>query len=72
VDVSVGELLEHVQVVMRTLSFEKPAFAMAGGMLRSHLRSLLLARLEGQLGPVSHVTDPILGAITLARRLARG
>jgi len=71
VDAAVAELVEQVQVVLRTLRIEKPPFAMAGGMLRSHLRTLLLARLGDQLGPVSHVTDPVLGAIALAKRLVR-
>jgi N-acetylglucosamine kinase-like BadF-type ATPase len=72
VDTAAAELVEQVQVVLRTLGLEKPPFAMAGGMLRSHLKTLLLARLGGQLGQVTHVTDPILGAIALAKRLMKG
>jgi N-acetylglucosamine kinase-like BadF-type ATPase len=70
VEEAVNELVAHVEVVIRTLGLQKPPFALSGGMLRSHLRTLLLTRLGDQLGPVSHVTDPVLGAITLAKRLA--
>jgi N-acetylglucosamine kinase-like BadF-type ATPase len=63
------ELADHVQVVIRSLRLTKPPLAISGGMLRSQIRTLLLEALADQIGPVSHVTDPVLGAVTLAQRL---
>jgi N-acetylglucosamine kinase-like BadF-type ATPase len=66
-----AELVAHVQVVMKTLRLEKPPLALSGGVLRSQARTLLLSGLGAEIGPVTHVSDPVVGAVTLARRLMR-
>jgi N-acetylglucosamine kinase-like BadF-type ATPase len=69
---AVGELVAHVRVLSQTLRLVKPPLALSGGVLRSQVRTQLLAALHGEVGPVNHVTDPVVGAIALARRLLRG
>ena len=69
---AVGELVAHVRVLSQTLRLEKPPLALSGGVLRSHVRTQLTAALDGEIGPVNHVTDPVVGAVALARRLLRG
>lgn len=66
------ELAAHVRVVIGKLRLTRPPLALGGGMLRSHLRTLLMVAVAAEIGPVSHVTDPVLGAITLAQRLLKG
>ena len=68
---SVRELHDHVQVVLRTLRVTSPPLAISGGMFRPHFRALFLAGLEGQIGSVNQVQDPVVGAMTLARRLLK-
>jgi len=41
------------------------ALALSGGLLRSQVRPRLLAALDGEVGPVQHVTDPVAGAVAL-------
>jgi hypothetical protein len=51
----------------------KPPLALGGGlMLRGVLRKSVLAAVESELGPVTQVADPPLGAVVLARRLLQG
>ena len=69
---AVGDLVAHVRVLSQTLRLEKPPLALSGGVLRSHVRTQLLAALDGEIGPVNHVVDPVVGAVALARRLLRG
>jgi N-acetylglucosamine kinase-like BadF-type ATPase len=69
---AVAELVAHVRVLSQTLRLVKPPLALSGGVLRSQVRTQLLAALHGEVGPVNHVTDPVVGAIALARRLLRG
>ena len=79
-DASAGALVEevardlvvHVRVVIARLQLTRPPLALGGGLLRSHLRTLVMVALAAEVGPVSHVTDPVLGAITLAQRLLKG
>ena len=66
------ELVAHVRVVIQKLKLTRPPLALGGGLLRSHLRTLVMVALAAEVGPVSHVTDPVLGAITLAQRLLKG
>ena len=67
---AVSDLVTHVRVLSQTLRLEKPPLALSGGLLRSQVRPRLLAALDGEVGPVQHVTDPVAGAVALARRLA--
>ncbi|HEY5908953.1 MAG TPA: BadF/BadG/BcrA/BcrD ATPase family protein [Vicinamibacteria bacterium] len=69
---AVAELVTHVRVVMRALRLEKPPLALAGGVLRSQVRTLLVGALGEEIGPVTHVADPVAGAVTLARRMLNG
>ena len=63
------ELALQVRTVIRKLSLRRPPLALAGGMLRASLRKAVLASLEEDLGPVSYIAEPALGAVVLARRL---
>ena len=71
VDEVARELAVHVRVVIQKLKLTRPPLALGGGLLRSHLRTLVMVALAADVGPVSHVTDPVLGAITLAQRLLK-
>jgi len=64
-----AELARHVRAVVRKLGVAKPPLALSGGLLRASLRQAVLAQIEGEVGPVTYVTDPPLGGIVLARRL---
>ena len=65
-------LARHVQAVIRKMGVEKPPLALSGGLLRASLRHAVLAKIEGEIGPVNYVTDPPLGGVVLARRLLAG
>ena len=66
------DLARHVQAVIRKMGVEKPPLALSGGLLRASLRHAVLAKIEGEIGPVNYVTDPPLGGVVLARRLLAG
>ena len=66
------DLVVHVRVAIQKLKLTRPPLALGGGLLRSHLRTLVTVALTGEVGPVNHVTDPVVGAITLAQRLLKG
>jgi len=72
VEEAARELVVHVRVAMQKLKLTKPPLALGGGLLRSHLRTLVTNALAGEIGVVNHVTDPVVGAITLAQRLLKG
>lgn len=67
-----NDLVVHVRVVVQKLKLTRPPLALGGGLLRSHLRTLVTAALGAEVGPVNHVTDPVVGAIALAQRLLKG
>ncbi len=69
-DQAAEDLAAHVRTVMRRLGLEQPPLALGGSLFSGHLRDALLSRIDGELGPVCHVADPVLGAVTIARRLA--
>jgi len=65
-----SDLALHVDTVVRRLGLKRPPLALAGGVLRSCLRAALDQAIQSELGPVQFVSDPSLGAVVLARRLA--
>jgi hypothetical protein len=56
---------------VRKLDLARPPLALAGGMLRAHLRSMLTGVLDGEAAGATYVAEPVLGAVKLARRLLR-
>ena len=66
------ELGRVVAAVMRQLTLERPPIALGGGLLgaSSWLRQAIVARHAHDWGPVEYVTDPAIGAVQIARRLA--
>ena len=67
------ELARHVDTIVRRLSLSRPPLAVGGGLLlRAGLRKAVLDAVQSELGPVSAVADPPLGAVVLARRLLHG
>jgi N-acetylglucosamine kinase-like BadF-type ATPase len=64
-----GELADMVAVAVGRIGIEAPPVALAGGMFATSmlLRAALLSRVRIQLGAVTYVDQPVLGAITLAR-----
>jgi N-acetylglucosamine kinase-like BadF-type ATPase len=69
VEEAVADLVLQVKMVVRKLKLVRPPLAVAGGLLRAHLRSLLLGALAGEVASMTHVAEPVLGAVKLARRL---
>jgi N-acetylglucosamine kinase-like BadF-type ATPase len=68
-----GELAVHIDTVIRLLRLTRPPLALGGGlMLRGALRKTMLAAVKSELGPITQVADPPLGAVVLARRLLQG
>jgi len=65
----VRELALQVRTVIRKLSLAHPPLALAGGMLRANLRQAVVSSLGDEVGPVSYIAEPALGAVVLARRL---
>ncbi len=63
------QLAAHVDALVRQLGLTRPPLALAGGVLRATLRNSLQAAIRCEVGPVSYVADPSLGAVALARRL---
>jgi hypothetical protein len=55
--------------VVRRLGLERPPLAMAGGLMRGNVRQAVQAAIRSEVGAVSHVADPPLGAVVLAGRL---
>jgi N-acetylglucosamine kinase-like BadF-type ATPase len=68
-DEATRELALQVQTVIRKLDLHRPPLALAGGMLRASLRHALLSALGDEVGTVTYITEPALGAVVLARRL---
>ena len=69
-DQAADDLADHVRTAVRRLGLERPPLALGGGLFSGHLREALLARIGDEVGPVRYVEDPVLGAVTIARRLA--
>ncbi len=63
-------LAHHVRTAVRRLGLEKPPLALGGGLFSGSLQEALLSRIADEVGPVCYVADPVLGAVTIARRLA--
>ena len=67
------DLARHVDTIVRQLRLSRPPLALGGGLLlRAVLRKVVLAEIQSELGPVTQVADPPLGAVVLARRLLEG
>jgi N-acetylglucosamine kinase-like BadF-type ATPase len=64
-----SSLARLVEAVVRRLDMHAPPLALGGGALRGILREAVLERLEVEVGPVTLVSDPVRGAVTIARRL---
>jgi N-acetylmuramic acid 6-phosphate etherase len=64
-----GELADMVTVAVSRLGIDAPPLALAGGLFATSmlLRTTLLSQVRRQLGPVTYVDQPVVGAITLAR-----
>lgn len=71
-DDATAHLAEHVRTVIHKLGLGRPPLALAGGLLRTGLRPALSGLLGEEVGAISHVTEPVLGAVVLARRLLAG
>jgi hypothetical protein len=58
-----------VTVAVSRLGIDAPPLALAGGLFATSmlLRTTLLSQVRTQLGPVTYVDQPVVGAITLAR-----
>jgi N-acetylglucosamine kinase-like BadF-type ATPase len=69
VDEAAHELARHVDAAVRQLGLIRPPLALAGGLMRPNLRQAVRAAIRSEVGAVSHVADPPLGAVVLARRL---
>jgi N-acetylglucosamine kinase-like BadF-type ATPase len=67
---AVNDLADHVRTAMRSLDLVRPPLALGGGLFSGTLRDALSVRLAAEVGPVRYVEDPVLGAVTIARRLA--
>lgn len=68
-DEAARDLAHHVQTVVRKLALSRPPLALAGGLLRGSLRQALISAIGGEVGAVSYIAEPALGAVVLARRL---
>jgi len=71
VDDAADDLARHIRTVMKRLGMERPPVALGGGLFGGLLREALVERISGEVGPVSYVEDPVLGAVAIARRLAQ-
>lgn len=71
VDDAADDLARHVRTVIKRLHMEHPPVALGGGLFGGLLREALVERISGEVGPVSYVNDPVLGAVAIARRLAQ-
>ena len=71
VEEAAGDLAAQFRAVVRKLDLARPPLALAGGMLRAHLRSMLTGVLDGEAAGATYVAEPVLGAVKLARRLLR-
>jgi N-acetylglucosamine kinase-like BadF-type ATPase len=68
-DRSSQALALHVDTVIQKLGLKEPPLAVGGAMMRVTLKKMLVDKVKGPLGPATLVTDPVLGAVTMARRL---
>jgi N-acetylglucosamine kinase-like BadF-type ATPase len=64
-------LARHVNTVIRQLELVQPPLALGGANLRGELRTALMARVAGPVGPISVVPEPAQAALTIARRRLR-
>jgi N-acetylglucosamine kinase-like BadF-type ATPase len=73
IEQAAGELADMLAVAVSRLAIDAPPVALAGGMFATGtlLRAALLGRVRAPLGPVTYVDNPVAGAITLARGIAR-
>ena len=69
VDEAAHELARHVDTVIRRLGLERPPLALAGGLMRGNVRQAVQAAIRSEVGEVTHVAEPPLGAVVLAGRL---
>jgi len=69
IDEAARDLALHVDTIVTKLHLAKPPLALAGGMLRAHMRRAVIAAIKSEIGPAHYVADPALGAVVLARRL---
>jgi N-acetylglucosamine kinase-like BadF-type ATPase len=70
VDTAADDLASHVRTAVRRLSLVRPPLALGGGLFSGRLHEALRARVEGEVGAITYVADPVLGAVAIARRLA--
>jgi N-acetylglucosamine kinase-like BadF-type ATPase len=71
VDDAAADLAHQVRVVVGTLGLKRPPLAVGGGLLRAQLRHAVTTALGDDVGAVSYVADPVLGAVELSRRLLK-
>lgn len=69
VEEAIGDLATQFRTVVEKLKLVRPPLAVAGGLLRAHLRTLLTAALDGEAAGTHYVAEPVMGAVKLARRL---
>jgi N-acetylglucosamine kinase-like BadF-type ATPase len=70
VDTAADDLASHVRTAVRRLSLVRPPLALGGGLFSGRLQEALRSRVEGEVGAICYVADPVLGAVAIARRLA--
>jgi N-acetylglucosamine kinase-like BadF-type ATPase len=70
VEESAKDLAHHINTAIKRLGVPRPPLALTGGVLRRvAFKQALLSRVTEELGPVAMVSQPFLGAVTLAKRL---
>jgi N-acetylglucosamine kinase-like BadF-type ATPase len=70
VDTAADDLASHVRTAIRRLSLVRPPLALGGGLFSGRLQEALASRVRDEVGAISYVADPVLGAVTIARRVA--
>jgi N-acetylmuramic acid 6-phosphate etherase len=70
-DRAAKSLALHIDTVVQELKLMRPPVAMGGATMRASLKRLVLERVTVPLGESTIVMDPLRGAVTMARRLAR-
>ncbi len=64
------DLAHQINTAIKRLGVAKPALALTGGVLRRvAFKQALLSFVTEELGPVAMVSQPYLGAVTLAKRM---
>lgn len=69
VDQAAADLAAQFDCVAHTLGLDRPPLALGGTTMRVVLKKAVLDHLGPRVGPVSLVTEPVLGAVAAARRL---